>query len=322
LDDETRIDFDDQIFLPVYRNLKVPAYDYLFVDESQDLNPIQMDLVCSCKARVIAVGDTHQAIYGFRGADTRAMYSFGQMLNAKRLPLSICYRCSKAVVQEAQQIVPTIEWSETASEGKVSTISLGDYATRVADGDFVLCRTTKPLVEQCLAMIRQGRKAMVKGKDIGDGLTKLVLRISTNLTILDEFLKELDTWSEEEIVKISRRKDAEERLIVHQDTVDTIRCIAESISKADPKDHRVLDIVNKINSIFDDTLRGIVYCTVHKSKGLEADRIFILSPELMPHPLAKKPWQLEQETNLKYVAITRAKNELYWIGASGSKEQP
>ena len=45
-----------------------------------------------------------------------------------------------------------------------------------------------------------------------------------------------------------------------------------------------------------DELHGIVLSTVHKSKGLEADRVFIARPDKMPLP-TKKAWQHAQEMN-------------------------
>jgi len=63
----------------------------------------------------------------------------------------------------------------------------------------------------------------------------------------------------------------------------------------------------------DDTHSGIILSSVHRAKGLEAERVFILKPELMPHPLATSEQELQQEMNIKYVAITRAKKELYIV---------
>jgi superfamily I DNA/RNA helicase len=70
-------------------------------------------------------------------------------------------------------------------------------------------------------------------------------------------------------------------------------------------------MVRKINVIFTDKLEGIILSTIHKSKGLEADRVFIARPDKLPLKV-KKAWQAKQEKNLEYVAITRAKNELIY----------
>jgi UvrD-like helicase C-terminal domain len=54
--------------------------------------------------------------------------------------------------------------------------------------------------------------------------------------------------------------------------------------------------------------------TVHRSKGGEWERVFIINPDEFPHPKAKSDRQKQQETNLMYVAVTRAINNLYFVG--------
>ena len=54
--------------------------------------------------------------------------------------------------------------------------------------------------------------------------------------------------------------------------------------------------------------------TIHKSKGLECERVFILCPDKMMLDRAMQiEWMAEQERNLVYVAYTRAKNYLGFI---------
>ncbi|HEY3473413.1 MAG TPA: ATP-binding domain-containing protein, partial [Anaerolineales bacterium] len=53
--------------------------------------------------------------------------------------------------------------------------------------------------------------------------------------------------------------------------------------------------------------------TIHKAKGLEADKVFWLNSSKCPSPWARQPWQLQQEYNLCYVATTRAKTTLVLI---------
>jgi superfamily I DNA/RNA helicase len=58
---------------------------------------------------------------------------------------------------------------------------------------------------------------------------------------------------------------------------------------------------------------------VHKAKGLEADRVIILLPDKLPLKFPRqKEWELKQEMNLKYVALTRAKKELIFVNLSES----
>jgi superfamily I DNA/RNA helicase len=54
--------------------------------------------------------------------------------------------------------------------------------------------------------------------------------------------------------------------------------------------------------------------TAHKSKGLESNRVLILLPNKLPLTWVNQlDWQLKQELNLKYVALTRARKELVFI---------
>ena len=77
----------------------------------------------------------------------------------------------------------------------------------------------------------------------------------------------------------------------------------------DPK-----EVIQKIEEIFfDDKKSGICLSNVHKSKGLESERVFIIHPELFPSKYATLPWQIEQEKNLEYVAYTRAKTTLGFV---------
>ncbi len=101
-----------------------------------------------------------------------------------------------------------------------------------------------------------------------------------------------------------RGRDAE--IMALHDRVDTINALAHNAEIVD-------DLHKRITQIFSDNVEGIVFCTIHRAKGLESQKIFILKPELLPHPMAKQEWQQKQERNLKYVAITRAQGELYWV---------
>jgi DNA helicase-2/ATP-dependent DNA helicase PcrA len=72
----TVIDYDDMIWLPIVLRLPIEKYDWVFVDEAQDLNKSQLELVHNLvneTGRVCCVGDRHQSIYGFRGADVDAI---------------------------------------------------------------------------------------------------------------------------------------------------------------------------------------------------------------------------------------------------------
>lgn len=306
------IDFDDMIYLPVKLGAPLPTYyDFIFVDESQDLNPAQIEMVRMMtrgRTRAVFVGDRCQAIYGFRGADPEAINSVIDIFKATTLPLSICWRCPKAVIAEAQRIVPQIEAAPNAEDGIVQTIKEDEYFEKVGGQDFVLCRVMAPLVDHCFKLIREGIKATVKGRDIGVGLANLCDKVAKSRAAknADGIYEKIEAYKDDQAKKLSK-KGKENQLINMMDRLDTLLVL--SVDCAD-----FACIKEKIKMIFsDDNGRGVTFSTIHRAKGLESENIYILHPEALPHPMAKQDWQLEQERNLRYVAITRATRSLTWV---------
>jgi superfamily I DNA/RNA helicase len=173
------IDFIDMIELPYKMNLLKPIYDFIAVDECQDLSILQQKIIfCLLKpnGRFLAVGDPYQSIFGFIGADINAFKNFQSQSNTITLPLSVSYRCGKNIVKKAQEVNDEIQYFEGAKEGSV--IEKGSIKT-VKDGDFVLCRNNKPLLTLYFELLAQGKKAYVKGKDYGDGLIKIMDKVKT-----------------------------------------------------------------------------------------------------------------------------------------------
>jgi len=110
LDPTKVIDFDDMLWIPFVKGLPFDKNNYVFIDEAQDTNLLQRELLRRMVAerpygRLIAVGDPHQAIYGFRGADANAMGALRDEFQMKEMPLSVSYRCSQSVVSEAQKFI-------------------------------------------------------------------------------------------------------------------------------------------------------------------------------------------------------------------------
>lgn len=298
-------DFDDQIYFPVQKDLPLPHFDIVFVDECQDLNPVKIELLKKLDTRIIAVGDSHQAIYGFAGADVKAIKHLRETFDAQILPLSVCYRCCKKVVEYAKKYVPHIEVFDQAPEGLIVNCSRKNYSEKLANGDYVLCRITAPLVSECLEQIRRGRKAVVLGREILESLIGLIDKVCTK-TDTEEAIKQLQAYYIQESQKLQRMQN-ENLLILLQDKVETLKVVLGEVQTVE-------EAKKKLNDIFSDTAVGITYMSMHKAKGLETNKVYILQPELVPHKLATQQWQIEQEKNLMYVAVTRAKQELIFIG--------
>lgn len=313
--DVNTINFDEMISRPVRMNMSVYQYDVVLLDESQDLNPTQMLLVEKSVrhgGRIVAVGDRWQSIYGFRGADPDSMDKIKAYFNMAEKPLSVTYRCPNKVVTEAQKIVGEgiIEAKEDAADGEVvwrEEKEFHDLPHVLESGDMVLCRVCAPLMPQALRCLRLRKKAVVAGRDIGTGLAALIK--SFKVTTIDQLMKKLDKWLEKETNKALKRNN-QSALIVINDKHDMIAELASECLN-------VKEVVDLIYTLFTDkTEQGIVFSTIHKAKGLEAETVYILAPELMPHPLSfKAPNQqvaVQQEKNMQYVAVTRALHKLVY----------
>ena len=304
------IDYDDMIFFSAIGTVPCERFDVLFIDECQDLNKAQIAMALRSvndAGRIIAVGDRWQSIYGFRGADVDAIPNVIEALDATVLPLSISYRCPKSHVQLAQRLVPQIEAADDAKEGTIGDVTEFSLYGLVEPGDLVLCRTNAPLVGPAFGLIRQGVKAVILGRDIGKGLMDLVKKVQKKYKVygLDDTLGRLAEYVDGEVRKLRAAKKAmRAQTLVDQE--ETILALANGCDT-------VAQLQRRTEQVFSDDAKGVVFSTVHKAKGGEADKVFILRPDLMPHPKAEAAWEQQQERNIKYVALTRSKNELYFV---------
>lgn len=307
-------DFDDQLWMPVKLGLKPERYDWIGVDEAQDLSNVQRALIFgNHTGRILSVGDPRQSIYGFAGADCDSFMKIIRDTNAVELPLSICYRCPISHVVLAQAIVPEIQAAPGAVDGNVVNLHRDQLSHHVQDGDLVLCRCTAPLVELCLDLIRAGRKATLKGRDIGANLVSLVRRIRKHDGSMPSFLATLTHYRDKEVAKLTAQ-DKNSKAASLIDRVETLSALADGVQT-------VTDLVTKIGEIFSDTVQGITLSTIHRAKGLEATNVFLFRPDLVPHPCAKPGWESDQEMNLKYVALTRAKYLLGFVDDPDARER-
>lgn len=326
--DTKTIDFADQLLLPVLYDLQFPLYELCLVDEAQDVNNIQREILWALKdrntdIRYVYVGDAHQAIYSFRGALSDSLRVLSDEFGCDGFPLTYTYRCSKNIVRAAQALWPNdIRYLEDSREGIVRNVLNDDnleneflkpverkYPRTIQaeiwnQESFILCRTMAPLVNFAYQLLRANTPCQVKGRDIGKSFISYIQK--SNTVYVNDFLEYMDRDIGEKIERAQIKKDSNKILALY-DKMDTLKVFSDAVQSV-----YVSDVIVFIENLFKEG-KGITLSTIHRSKGLEADKVFILAADLMPHPLATKPWEIEQESNIQYVAITRAKNELVYI---------
>jgi len=347
VDEYHQIDFNDQNWLPVIHNLSLVKHDLVLVDEAQDLPRCKQEFLLKMSNRMICVGDINQAIYGFAGADIHSIPRMEQLLKVDEpLNLNQTRRCGKLIVAECQKIVPDFEVHEDNEDGEVVRTTIGKYIDLVEDGDLCLCRVNAPLVSQALRFLRLGRKAVIRGRAFGQSLINFIKKLKAE--DVNDLLERLDDWADKETSKEYRKKNpSDSKLVMISDRVDCIRVFCEEFNEVE-------EVIDNINLVFngkecpechkrfnEDTARcpicktepdpsnpryqtgpklvlpqGVVFSSIHKAKGLESDNVFLLEPEgaTVPHPMATTPWQKKQESNLRYVALSRSKKKLVYVG--------
>lgn len=309
------IDYTDMIWLPnvLMCNPRGQLFDWIMIDECQDLNKAERELVLKCRkinTRIISVGDINQMIYSFSGADPESFNALKTLPNTISLPLSISYRCADNIVSYAKQIVPTIEQNNDHREGVIEDKSTFE---EIDNGDMVLCRNNAPLMKLYNMFIKEGKKCFVRGKDIGNNLKRLVKNtkqktLGTDLNEDGVFVRLYDNlFTTRDNLMLHNNIDyatamQSSNIINKLDTIHALEILSEGLKTSD-------ELIDKISSVFSDRKKqGISLSTIHKAKGLEADRVFIVCKSLMPSKSAKTDWEIRQEKNLMYVAYTRAKN--------------
>ena len=294
------IDFADQIFLPVRNHWTRKMMDAIIVDERQDMTGPQLAIArgVSAGGRMLMVGDDRQAIYGFRGADQEAFARLARELSAKGLFLTQSYRCGQLIVAEAKRIVPDFEAHPDNPDGEVLSASIRDLSTMAAPGDYILSRTNAPLADVAMSLLRLNKPVRVAGRKFGEGLQALIVKLRPSDP--SDLLAKINGWADSECDKLLKA-EREDRIPAVRDRAETLITLATDAVTLEDLDRRI-DLLFS-DQVTDDQV--IICSSVHRAKGLEADRVFILSDTLRADDL--------EELNIQYVAITRARKTLVYV---------
>jgi superfamily I DNA/RNA helicase len=331
LKDTSKIDFNDMIYMPLEKNLPFPQFDFVFIDEAQDTNatrrevakrmlkpedyfPHPQENVDASGGHLIAVGDRHQAIYGFTGADNDALDILKREFNASELPLSTCFRCSKAVIAHAQSIVPHIRHRTGAIQGEVLQTPEYNFEENLfAHGidhryqtSAILCRKNAPLISLAFKLLNARIPCRIEGKDIGQELIR--------------FCKKFKSVDKPSLSLALRKHFSDQSLKLPayklEQLQDKISAITSVLSL--PHVTSLTLFYQTLENLFSDydpkAPPKLTLSSIHKSKGLEWPTVYLLGRNAwMPSKFATQDWMLDQEHNLTYVAITRAQETLYEV---------
>lgn len=330
----TSIDYVDMLWLPTALNLRPLGmlYDWVFLDEAQDSSIAAIALFKKCVkpnvGRWVCVGDEKQCINLFCGSNEDNFRQLCHSENTQVFDLPVSYRCGKKIIEFSQSIVKDILPKENAIDGEIKN---GCKLSCLKDGDMVLARSKAPLLKVYTKLIKKGINCYIKGLDIGANLINLLDSIkgeelNINLKKDGVFIRLYDKLFETRNKLVEKRgldiDDASlsSYIMEQYDTIKALEVLAFNCTTKN-------ELKSRIKDIFKEDSKGVCLSTIHKSKGLEADNVYILCHSSMPSKNCHHEWERIQEKNLMYVAYTRAKKILGFISEkevppTGSMSEP
>lgn len=333
------IDFTDMLWITFnklkYDNWEVPywaLYTNIYCDEVQDFSNIQLNFlkfIKRTKGRYVFIGDFHQAIYNFAGANAQAFNQIPKMFApVKTFDLPICYRCAKSHLSRVNREygIPILPCDD-APMGFVKTIDKSKISEYAKAGDMVISRKNKWIAEVVLDLARNGTPIFIEDKEMVGAIKRQILSSKcTSVGALEKFLqKVISNYNKKlfEIVSKNIREGGHEE--------EHLEAVTETNSKIDNtsflleilegylEHHASSDSVSKFSNFIDKLLNTtpspncVRLCSIHKAKGLEATNVFVLNEAKINYDFRNSKEQNVQEKNLSYIATTRAKEGLYLV---------
>jgi DNA helicase-2/ATP-dependent DNA helicase PcrA len=325
------IDYTDMLYLPYkWNQYPVKKYDYLFIDECQDLSKSQLAIAfkyAKKNSRILAVGDPRQSIYGFNGADTESFARIKKFTEAKQLPLTICFRCPKKVIEIAQQIRQDIVGNKK-EEGIVQYVEFENLIKIAKPNDLIISRFREPILILVFRFLDNHIKVQIHEDEvleILEEIKKIFTHKELNAVISQvpggfKALKKAVSKRWQYIIEKEAQRiiDSVERNLYikwEQEILEMkLNFLENKYEQWKNHSPTLMHIVKRIKDFISARENAIKLSTIHRAKGLENNRVFILDYDLLPYYRQdQKEWQREQELNLKYVAVTRALQELYLV---------
>lgn len=333
------IDFTDMLWITFnklkYDNWKVPywaLYTNIYCDEVQDFSNIQLNFlkfIKRAKGRYVFIGDFHQAIYNFAGANAQAFNQIPKMFApVETFDLPICYRCAKSHLSRVNREygIPILP-RDDAPMGFVKTIDKNKISEYAKAGDMVISRKNKWIAEVVLDLARNGIPIFIEDKEMVGAIKRQILSSKcTSVGALEKFLQKVISNYNKKLFEIVLKNVREGG---HEE--ERLEAVAETNSKIDNtsflleilegylENHSSSDSVSKFSDFVDRLLnttpspKCVRLCSIHKAKGLEATNVFVLNEAKINFDFRNSKEQNVQEKNLSYIATTRAKEGLYLV---------
>ncbi len=320
------IDFQDMILYAVYLFERYPdihakyceKYDYVLVDEFQDLSPIDYRLIKTLSNNLFTVGDDDQAIYSFRGGDSAIMHNFYKQKDVKKYKITKNYRSTMTIVNHSKALIDhnskalidhnskaLIDHNSKALIDHNSKALIDHNQSRIPKNLHANSTTRLPIRVFETTNETETPKTDLALFPLTESNQIVINQSSQQVTIVENMLMRELTNSVSEKTAI---------LVRYRSEVDRVREILKRKGFAEEvRDEQS----HKKGGPFNFTGEGneqIRVSTIHSVKGKEYDKVILIHNALGEEFPFHDCDNLPEERRVFYTAMTRAKHDLVIIG--------
>ncbi|MEU7802640.1 UvrD-helicase domain-containing protein [Micromonospora arborensis] len=288
---------DDYLKLWALQHPRLP-YDVIYFDEAQDINPVLAKLIKDQPAQKVVVGDSNQSIYSFRGAVDALNHWPADVV----LPLTQSWRFGPGVAEVGNSFLQLIgsPYLMTGNPGMTSTVGPVD------DPEAVLAFTNAG----CVTAVFDGFEAHKEVALLGGG--KAIKEIAQ--AALD--LQAGRGTTHPELSRFADWRAVQEYVDGDDEEAQSLQAFVRLVDRRGAE-----ELIKMADRLTDEKATrpdgtpayDLTVSTVHKSKGLEWDRVRIASDGPRPEEdLATGKITLPDPEKLRqaYVAVTRARGSI------------
>ena len=326
------LDFDD-LLIKAIKILKKTnqKYKYILVDEFQDTNQLQyqlLELLVHPGTKITAVGDPLQSIYGFRGSSIKIFNRFSQDLSPQKIVLKNNYRNPQQIINTSRSLFSNAPQLKSLQNflGKISLVeTLNEYT----ESDYILSLIEAKVggTDLLSSAQREHQEALDKKARFSDfavmfkthhfaralekkffdsgipfqkiGAESPLAQPEAQLVI--EKLKNSEDQGQKVSQIVGENKELLSLLMQFDEQQDGLKKALAYIEYLENHDY------------YDERADKVTLLTMHAAKGLEFKYVYLCGFEDGVIPLTKKDKQVDvaEEKRLFYVALTRAKQEVF-----------
>ena len=300
-----------------------PKYDVVFIDEAQDLSPIQWrmyDILKKNSKHIILAGDDDQAIYGWAGADVKRF----QDEPAKDIILPQSYRVPGAVQAIANNILNRIPDHRRVKKNwkprEDVLLPIVEYISSVEDaplhlGDWLILARTNYRLKNLVPQLRER------------GLYFEIKNRKSYKARLYRSVQDYSRWTNGDLLSLSECKDLFEFLELDKELKDermydlkefgfSFTDLWYEVFKADPEECLYIREMLRHDEKLSKDPR-IKLSTIHAAKGGEANNVLIIldNTKKIREAIEKDQDKYDEEQRVWYVGVTRTKQNLYIMTA-------